>query len=280
MSEGGKGGFKHEFSRLQSSVREAIINTERKLDKDLVEVENTLADLAPELGHLLSPNNLPKVIQASTGKTEYISIRRVEGSELEHRFIRKVSSEKDEPFETLFIASMPTSFIEEGQIVILDRPVSHDMKCKDPQTETKIVNKVIEKIGEDELQKYCNFNWLAMMAECPEEYKQEEWEPVHMNVSLITKRNGKFYSAELIEDHNNRGSYGILKVEKVKPTKDSKVEVLSQGYFQSNEDRDASQAFFRKWARLYVLTEGSSEKSGTRVEKRVTQLDPSAISAF
>lgn len=279
MAEGGMDGFKHEISKLQRSFRGLVIDTEKRLDKDFTEVQQTLSDLAPALGHLLSPDNLPKVIQATTAKTEYISIRRVEGSELEHRFIKKISLGKDDPFNTLFLASMPTSFIEEGQVVILDRPVSHDMKCKDPQVETRIENKIIDKIGEDGLKNYCNFNWLAMMAECPEEFKQEEWEPINMNVTLITKRNGKFYSAELIEDVNNRGSYGVHNFEKVKPTKDSRVEVLSQGYFQSNEDRDASQEFFRKWARLYVLTEGSSEKSGSRVEQKLTQLNPSTIPA-
>lgn len=277
MAEGGIGGFKHELSRLKSNFREAVINTERKLDKDLVEVEQTLSDLAPALGHLSSPDNLPKVIQASTARTEYISIRRVEGSELEHRFIKRVSIKDGDPIETLFIASIPTSFIEEGQVLILDRPVSHDMKCKDPKIEEKIMDKVIEKIGEDEFLEYGNFNWIAMMANSPELYKQEEWEPINMHVTLMTKQNGKFYMADLIKDFNTPNTYGIFKVEKVKSTKDSKVEILSQGYFQSKEDIEASQAFFRKWARLYVLTEGSSEKSGSRVEQRLTQLETSSV---
>ena len=276
MNEEGNGfnridDIKLRARRLRYQAEGTVRELNLKLDKDARHASKLLGELAPALGFLTNPINLPKIIEVKAGGKEYVSIRRVEGPAIQSSYTRIDKPAGEDRFETHFVASIPKDFLAEGQILIFDRSSTTDLDCKDPDVEIKIVEKVSGKLPD-----FSNFTYLAMMSECPELFKEEEWEPSSMDVTMVTKRGGKIYSADIYWSSDEE--YAMGNFTKINPTKEGKIEFEYAGYFQSPEDLSANQNYLRKFSRMYVLTEGSSEKESRRTGRWLTELKPSSIS--
>jgi len=159
--------------------------------------------------------------------------------------------------------------MDEGQVLVFDRPDTVNLKCKKPEVEARVLERLGEKIED-----FGGLTYLAMMSECPDLFKREEWEPYSMSITLLAKRNGKIYQGDIGWVHlGTEWTSGLGKLEKLKPTKDGKVEFEYMGYFQSPQDLEANQEYFKNWGRMYVLTEGSSEKESERKPGPLKSLD-------
>jgi hypothetical protein len=259
MGEHGDGFDFKDISRAAhlfgNRASELFRQTELKLDKDAFSADETLSELAGGVGFLMNPANRPKVLEVKTKTREYISIRRVEATELENRYVNLVTPEDGDPNGTIFKSSIPVNFVGENQALVLVLPVTFDLKCKKPEVELA----VLEKLG-DKIDNYANFVWLAMMHEVPEMFRHDEWEPFGMDVNLLTRRNGKYYAANILKDEKRGIGYRSEWFRKVHPNREGRLEIATYGYFQSKEDMEANQRYLREWGRMYLLTEGSSQK--------------------
>jgi hypothetical protein len=269
----GKEGLDLKLKRIKSSVGGAAYDAKRflketdlKLDRDAVAAKELFEEVAPCLGFLTNPNNLPKILEVKSSSREFVSIRRVEGVEFENRFIKVIEPENKDPFNTLVMTTVSPNTISEGQILVIDTPGTIDLKCKRDDVEQKI----LEELG-DRIQDFANFIWLAMMSDRPELFKQEDWEPSGMQVVLVTKKGGKFFYTHVYKNYEDRPEYIIREFDRLKNEKGKQAEICVAGYFQSTADLEANKYFLRKWGRAYVLIEGSSEKG--REKRTVSKLN-------
>ena len=242
---------------------------EREVDKDAQRAKHLFMEVAPGLEFLIDPENLPKVIQIKTPTREFISTRRVDPPELQDHMLRVFQSPDRKPINTVYFTSIPTNLIEEGQILIFDRPGSHEMRCTNPQVEAEIKQKIGDKLND-----HYGRTWFAMMGEAPELFKTEDWKPWFMRITFITKIKGKYYMADFLGNVESNGNHWVTGITRIKPTKDSKIQFYSHGYFQSEQDQYACQFYFRRWGTLWVLTEGSSEKGKRVVDQKLRVLKP------
>lgn len=278
MSEGKEGpdsGFQkisRSLKRIYRDTKDFIEDTDLKFDKDAVVARQLLQEVGIHLGFLLDSDNLPKIIEVKSSTSEYISIRRIEGSALQDRIIRTIESSNKDPFEAAFTAFISNDTLAEGQIMILDTPSTYHLDCKNKETKAKISSAIGDRIDS-----YSNFLWLAMMGDHPELYRPEEWKPSSMNVILVTKKGGKLFSAELNGGNQFGSEYALYFFRKLKIGRNKTAEVITGGYFQSVLDLEASQDNLRKFGRIYLLVEGSSEKQ--KIKKPLAELK-SAPSSF
>lgn len=239
-----------------------------KFDETGRNAKKHLEEVAALLSPLVNPQNLPKILEVKTGEKEYISLRRTEGPEIERVFTRISRPNKERPFQSEVFAAVPASFLEEGDILVFDVPSPTFVRCKKPEVERK----VLEKLG-DKIHEYGNFEYLAMMGECPELFNKDDWEPYMMQLTLVTKKAGRHYVAILGSSrHGETTDAGIVNFTRPKLSKDSKVEFLYAGYFQSKKDEEWYSDNLKKFGRMYVLMEGSTERQKRQNPKGLTQL--------
>lgn len=245
-----RGFIRHPISFVQDFVKEADL----KLDKDAVEAKKLLQEVGCNLGFLIDPDNCPKILEVKSSTREYVSIRRIEGPEIENRFIKVAGPTKEFPC-TSFIASIPRDTIAEGQILILCTPSTFIYGCRDKGVEKK----VLDTLG-DKIDKYANFTWLAMVEECPELYKSEDWKPSIRDIILVTKKGGKLFSANIGRDLNFEPNGVVFCFGKLKTGKKNVAKIITQSSFEDEELLEINRSDLRKWGRIYILVEGSSEK--------------------
>ena len=166
------GGIERFIKRLTYKSQRFAKETDLKLDSDAVAARELLNDVGPHLGFLSHFDNQPKVLEVKTPSREYVSIRRLEGSEMENKFIKLVEPPDKDHFATVFNAYISPDSLDEGQILVFDTPVTFDGRCKKPEVAEQIEDAVGDRIDD-----FANFLWLAMMSDHPELYKAEDWEP-------------------------------------------------------------------------------------------------------
>ena len=91
-----------------------------------------------------------------------------------------------------------------------------------------------------------------------------------MSVVLVTKRGGKLFYGTARESQNTDDKAEVGFFRRLKIEKDGKAEILLGGYFQCETDKSANVDYLRKYGRIYLLTEGSSEKE--RATRPLTEL--------
>lgn len=258
---------RREIQRQESRVYIAARELRLKLDKDAKSTGELFDKLAPAFGFLVDPKNCPKVLEVKSGDKEYVSTRRIEGSRIWDSFTRVDGPEGGDVSQADYLASIPADMIEEGQILAFCRPDPAWLECKDPQVEAKIMAR-IQKPGQ-----YANFNYVAMMDQHPELFKKEEWAPRLISVTLVTKKGGKYYAADLgSTDAEGKKQASVVEFSQLKPTKEGKVEIYYDGRFQSPQELEGHRDYFNKWGRIYVLSEGSSQKEQRKSPDRLAEL--------
>ena len=267
-------GPKSEFSKVRLSLNRLNYKSQKlleeaglKIDSDARAAKELLTDVGSHLGFLINPDNLPKVLQINTGSREFVSIRRLEGKEIENRFINLVEPDNKDPFKTILNATISPDSIAEGQILVFDTPITFDYKCKNPEVEQQILDILGDRIGD-----FGNFLWIAMMSDHPGLYKDEDWKPARMDIVTVTKKGGKLFCGSVYENKDPDSKPETISFHKLEPNKNGETDLFISGYFQSATDRDANIGFLRKFGRIYLLTEGSSEKD--RAKKPLSELEP------
>lgn len=248
------GDIKRGFSRVMSNIRHDKDEISKKLDANLQEAKEILENLAPSFNELSSLGEQPKILEIKAGDKEYVSIRRIEGSALQNEYTRKEIPENGDEFGTQFVLSMPGHLLGEGQILVLATPDHVFNDCK----ESLVEDAIAEQIGEEKLADFGYLTYIAMMSEKPELFKKEDWDPSRINVTLVTRHNGKVYKMDV--DTSVGEASWAMDTNDLKATKEGNIEINYAGYFQSSKDISAFEDNLKEWGKVYILNEGYSEK--------------------
>lgn len=259
------------IGHIAYNVRHRAGEISKKMDGNLQDAKKLLENIAPSFNSLASLREQPKILEIKAGDKEYVSVRRIDGPAILNEYTKKDVPTGGDEYSTQFVLTLPENYLNEGQILVLAVPDSIFVDCKNDLVEASIIN----QIGEDKIMDFGNLTYVAMTRERPDLFKKEEWTPSWLNVMLITRYNGKLYSME-VGTHVDVSSWA-RDTNRLKPSKDGKIEVDYAGFFQSAQDMSFFEDNLKLLGKVYILNEGSSEKETHINPSRLTSLETSSV---
>lgn len=203
----------------------------------------------------------PKVLQLSVGETDYVSIRRLEGPQIQG-MSKRLDRNPGDIFRTTISYHLPIDLYQDGGVVALLMPAAYN--CHREKKEVEIVEQLASYPEAD-----MGWVWEAMMAHKPELFNPKDW-GVKINELIVTTMiGGHVFKTEMLDSN-------YFDLSKHRPDRDGTVVLTERSYFQSETQFDAEMDFVGKNARAYVLVEGSSqsEKKPGTLSKLVPSLAP------
>lgn len=249
----------------------------RKASEALIEMRDTLEETPV--------TQLPKTLEVKTTGGDYVSIRTIDGSQMQIEVI---------PPESLndcggIRVSLPDQMIPEGGHVILVTPSSFGAVPRSEELVHYIENQfpngreMAEQLQSGELPEISP-GWrgdlLAHVLSSGRIFNPDEWDfAVHpregKTIEMFVKINGKTLTPGNIPRGSVPSSPAVVTVlEEVKPGKNGDIVLHGQNDLWSRQEPEALKILFQKLARLYILVEGSAGKERKREDRSIKKLVP------